>query len=198
VRPAFDAFNTFFFARSIKGAEFTWQKPLPSTPPNLLGHCHPYNDEDGNTKVMININPERVGADTKLSNFDYVMDVLLHEMLHAYLRLFACDGTACASRECFRLAESNIGSTRHGRAWMQLATAIAQHAKDVFGINVHLGTRPSLQLEIERSRRHPVLHELKEYFGQEAKRAAACRQYGAQGAGAPSNEINGVDGRPQA
>jgi len=71
-----------------------------------------------------------------------LLRTLLHEMIHAFLELYACYPAAsgCNNDACKILSLQNRGATGHGRAWQYLAKAIEDASPRLLpGIEIWLG-----------------------------------------------------------
>ena len=78
-----------------------------------------------------------------------LLSTLLHEMCHAYFRIYCCTG-ACMDPGCTPLAESSRGPSGHGRSWCILAEAVESRARGLLGL---------AGVDLNRARHEKVLKE---------------------------------------
>ncbi|KAF2429513.1 hypothetical protein EJ08DRAFT_661633 [Tothia fuscella] len=130
-------------------------------------------------------NPEtRVEETVKApsTGLEYVMGVLLHEMAHALIGLFACTGTVidypelpltqtCNDQVCNRLVNLNFGATGHGRLWFRLVKAIERNTKEFLDFETVLVGPDDLSSELkeENGWLPSNAHDIPEFFAHDQK-----------------------------
>jgi hypothetical protein len=84
--------------------------------------------------------------------------VLAHEMIHAFLDIYACNCSAqCYSRN---LSPDVLGKTRHGAAWADAAVAIQRVIRSCFGSSSCFCIPESIEFEMEKSKWKPTKEQL--------------------------------------
>ena len=107
---------------------------------------------DASGKPLLNI---RISALTIAGNIDddgaEVLEVLLHEMIHAFLMLFHCH---CV--DCLKESATEIGYTGHGKTWEKMANQIQQAASAKLNLRVH-GIESGVYCEQKEVRKYKML-----------------------------------------
>jgi len=105
----------------------------------------------------------RIHATTKVANqkkrLVHYLGTLLHEMVHVFLQLYACE-------ECARKTEG-LGLTGHGWAWMEVATAVkdAVGKKGLLGRDYPLGRLVGLVMELRTGAKMPTEEKVRQWTG---------------------------------
>ncbi|KAK4627561.1 hypothetical protein CLAFUR0_04174 [Fulvia fulva] len=100
--------------------------------------------------ALIEMDPTLLGQGRLLNS---VVSTLLHEMCHAYLFLFSCQGVFCGRRSCLegsRRYNKEIGRTGHGAAWEQLAWAVEDFGNGLKVLRVNLTVAYAVSFEDEK------------------------------------------------
>lgn len=103
-------------------------------------------------QIRININNPRGCAS--------VLGVLLHEMVHAFLRIFTSKMNCGPCNMIVPPQEGGDGSTLHGPAWADLMILLQERLQDAVGWKVDCGVAQGVREEMEMSRLQPTSNQL--------------------------------------
>ncbi|EMC99785.1 hypothetical protein BAUCODRAFT_128531 [Baudoinia panamericana UAMH 10762] len=101
---------------------------------DAIGLCTPtVRKRDSVVKRIALIEIDHNDYHSATGNEDYrslLLSDLIHEALHAFRSLYACNGTNCASSECKQKQRETVGCSAHGKAWLEMADAIRVVSRD--------------------------------------------------------------------
>lgn len=115
--------NHIFFG-GLLDVDFSWHPNLSSNSNGTLreknarvGQMKPLDEDDLTSRVTVWLDP---APHVVLENSDHrfrVVDTLLHECVHAFFGLYACQSDTCP---CIQQINIDLGLTGHGAAWLQI------------------------------------------------------------------------------
>jgi hypothetical protein len=148
--PYFLFFDKIFFFSAIQdncGFSFV-HPPLTDWGGNILhGKCRPLDDDFKPTNTLSSWLVSLVEMDGKLRLHSYI-EILLHEMLHAYFQIYVCRCLSCEKRN-----DIFLGLTGHGYAWQLAAIQLEDVCSQRLGYTVNLGQAISFARELEERAR---------------------------------------------
>ncbi|KAI0842959.1 hypothetical protein F5Y06DRAFT_256538 [Hypoxylon sp. FL0890] len=129
VRYFFDCLDDFFFFGLLghhvevkSGLDVVGEDPL-GIDDRIEGETFPYKVGD-RSYVQININ---IGSGEKLYELDAILGQLMHEMVHAYFQLFACDCPSCSKDALNTIGVEDDG---HGPLFLMLHRLILSEIRE--------------------------------------------------------------------
>jgi hypothetical protein len=145
----FNVFSDIFFNSALRGlckVQF-----YPQISPQKHGECiSPYHSLLGRQRIPENfaslINLKSRVTDARFQNMNPAkrprkyLGTLLHEMLHAFLGIYICDGKRCSSRvECRNRYLTAIGRKGHKEEWQWAALEFEKAALALLGeeLDIH-------------------------------------------------------------
>ncbi|KAK5122891.1 hypothetical protein LTR85_003456 [Meristemomyces frigidus] len=130
--------------------DFAWKKGM-----EMLGETTPEPNKQGRVGIEMNTSPgvKLKIMITKQKLLEILLGILMHEVAHAYIALYACQG-GCGNGQCEYLSQryiDAIGKTGHARCWQLLAEALERQAKIHLSKGVDLRRADSAAKEYKRS-----------------------------------------------
>ncbi|KAH7319212.1 hypothetical protein BKA65DRAFT_599313 [Rhexocercosporidium sp. MPI-PUGE-AT-0058] len=136
-RGFYRAFDDIFFFNSLLGLCEIAVCP-PGSMGAKLGATHRVGCTvipDGYVNLIaIQDTTERYTEASRAFRLNDYLETLLHEMLHAYFRVYTCG----CSASCVGRQEQMIGSTGHGMAWMWTALRIEEVTEPLLGVRLDM------------------------------------------------------------
>jgi hypothetical protein len=86
---------------------------------------------------------ERVESEPHAQRMKCYIECLLHEMIHAIIRIYTC---SCA--DCGNNYKPDVGETGHGRTWQAIAHAVEKFCFNELGLDLDLQREGGLAREI--------------------------------------------------
>lgn len=144
--------NELFFAGSLKHVDFRWQPDATVLGNRVMGYAEALPDDDRFwariTMESNHYSSEDTSSERHRKN---ILDTLLHECVHVYLKMYACFTLGWGGPDL-----DLIGATAHGPAFASISFSIcefwARHLqKDKSSIELSLGVAESIVSEYSQS-----------------------------------------------
>lgn len=152
---AIKIFRDLFFLGHLPPIRFKWNDQLVKSAEEY-GHCTPPDTNTGETLIEMDpfiVYPDANGRTASL------IGTLLHELVHAFLQYWPCDGTLCPELHCAAKHYLPLGQVEHGPAWQMLAAAIEMRCTTWLGFPVRLNRKASALKHVMGYKVAPFEHE---------------------------------------
>ena len=100
---------------------FEWDEKLRRERPIVWGYCDAISSS---RKVKIVMDLRAFAEQEIVEHKGAMLSVLLHELCHALIEGWACQGGACGQSECMQKDLGHFGVQGHGKAWFLLASHV--------------------------------------------------------------------------
>jgi hypothetical protein len=180
IRVYFDFFDELFYCSSLKKCKVKLWSPSTGKLADLKWRAFIWPSPPKAHLVSFVIRIFRRDEITdNMTRRIFYLGRLLHEMTHAFLRLYSCWYPPC--RTCLQ----HLGPTGHGFAWQDISYAVEKAANDPNFLNlpVELGRYDSLHFELDEIKEH-VPHLDLSRWGLE-KREPDCDFFGCDAQSCP-------------
>jgi len=132
---AIGIFQDLFFFGHLPFMNFHWNEQLAERR-RAYGVCKV--NHTGHQSAAIEMGPVMIAPDCN-GRTASLIGTLLHELVHAFLEYYSCDGFDCGQRECAVEVVDAYTRVGHGPAWQKLAAAIEEKCTSWLGFPVQLG-----------------------------------------------------------
>lgn len=144
--------NTIFFCRNLPSVHIDTSSTDVST------HSTPWisrkaTSTNALTRTRITFNTGNTAAPRPTT----LVDTLLHEMRHVYFAHFVRVDDACI---CWQALRENLGATGHGRAFLWIASAMAEVSERFLGWRARIWGFAQHRREVQRDEQHCSLHDV--------------------------------------
>ncbi|KAK4504323.1 hypothetical protein PRZ48_005239 [Zasmidium cellare] len=146
-------FSRIFFFGKLERIEFEWRPHLYRTiRPNTFGWTFPAEEDNEDTRYLykIEIDPADLHVESNTpDHFTYLISILLHECVHAFLFMYSCCCEKCAHPRCQATSSQVVGLNKHGMAFLRILSFVEGYAQGKILDKMNTALCDSLEREVE-------------------------------------------------